>query len=91
MTASIYTEVMGGTTHITGRPGVTTALHRMHGDIVGVFVREDVGGMFYVELGAVTGSRGEQHEVKSVRQITRDEFDRLVDVDLIRHSLGWRA
>lgn len=91
MTALFYTEVAGGLTGVTGRRGTTTAFHHRHGETVGAFVKEDDGPMFYVELGAVAGERGEMREVKSCRAISRDEFDALVDVALVRHSLGWRS
>jgi len=87
----MYTEVTATTTYATGNHGELTALHRMHGDIAGAFVKESDGGMFYVELGARSGDRNQYHAVKSVRQISRDDFDRLVDVPLLRHSMGWRS
>lgn len=91
MSELIYTEVVGGTTYVTGKRGVTTALHRNYGETVGVLVKEDEGGMFYVAVGAKVGERGDRHEVKSVRPLSMKKFDRLMRIDLIRHSLGWRA
>ena len=87
----MYTEVTGTTTYATGNHGELTALHRMHGDIAGAFVKESDGGMFYVELGSRCGERDAFHEVLGFRPISRDEFDRLTDIPLLRHSMGWRS
>jgi hypothetical protein len=87
----MYTEVCGTTTYVTGKHGELTALHHMHGGTAGAFVKESDGGMFYVELGGRCGERGAFHEVTSVRRISRDEFDRLTDIPMFRHSMGWRS
>ena len=85
---SFYTLTTGCTTYDTGRGGTVTEFHRMHGRLVGAFVKEWDGGMFYVTL-SVSDDGG--YEVAGTRQISRDEFDGLTDVALLRHTLGWRA
>jgi hypothetical protein len=87
----MYTEVTGTTTYVTGNLGELTALHRMHGEVVGAFVKQHDGGMFYVVLGARAGDRDQYRKVESVLPISRDEFDELTDIALIRHSMGWRS
>ena len=86
---NLYTASTGCTTHVTGKGGTVTEFHRMHGRVAGAFVKEWDGGMFYVTLSESAEDR--HHEVESWRQISRDDFDRLTDVPLLRHSLGWRA
>lgn len=54
------------------------------------FVKLDErSAMLYVELGAAAGERRERHEIVAVREIDRDEFDRLNGIDALRRELGW--
>jgi len=89
--ARVYTATKGTTAIIDGRRGIVTSIHYSEIDhsTDGAFVRWDDGGMAYVETGARTGNGW--HEVASVREIGRDEFDALTGLARIRHDLGWRA
>lgn len=92
MTESIYAETLGTTCYLNGERCTTTATRKRHGETVGVFAKSDERPvMYYVEFGGIDDDKPQWWFVKSVTQITRDQFDALVDVPLIRHSLGWRS
>lgn len=55
----------------------------------GAFLRLDIGGMLYIELGERAGRRNQHAEITSWRRIDRDEFDRLTGLAEMRASLGW--
>lgn len=88
---TIYTETHGTNCSINGERGVVRRMRYVNGSLVGAFVKlvnRDV--MLYVTTGAATGERGSHHEVESVREIDRDEFDSLNGIDQLRSELGWR-
>lgn len=94
---AIYVEVAGTTAIIGGRRGTVTSLHFSPIDrtIDGAFVGWDGGGTAYVTTGRHAGSERmgghwTHHEVESVRDIDRDEFDALSGLAAIRSQLGWR-
>lgn len=88
---SIYTETLGTTCYLDGQRGTVTGLRHTGRILVGAFVlMADVDEMRYVKLGDPTGGRGQFHPVQSHRKITRDEFDRLNGLDVIRTELGWK-
>lgn len=92
MPDTIYTEVRGTTAIIAGKRGTVTAIHHspIDSSTDGAFVSWDEGGMAYVTTGQRVGDRGQHHEVQSVRDIDRDEFDVLSGLAQIRGELGWR-
>ncbi|TDL43846.1 hypothetical protein [Microbacterium oleivorans] len=55
----------------------------------GAFLRLDVGGMLYIELGEHVGRRGQHAEIIGWCRIDRDEFDRLTGIAEVRASMGW--
>ena len=54
------------------------------------FVHLDSGDMLHVVLGAARGERDQWREVVASRRIDRDDFDRLTEIDTLRHDMGWR-
>lgn len=90
--SSLYTEVAGTTCYLPhGERGTVTAFRTDKGRRVGAFVRsQETDAMFYIELGQQHGERGQHHEIAGARRITRDDFDRLLDMAAIRHAMGWR-
>lgn len=94
---AIYAEVEGTTCYVNGERGVVTGLtraadHRAHVRPVAAFVRLDErDAMLYLTLGEATGERGVHHTVTAVREIDREEFDRINGLDRLRRDLGWVA
>ena len=89
---TIYTGSAGTTCYINGERGTVTGFqYTNHGAsyLAGAFIALDERvAMLYVELAATRDER--HHEVTSVREINRDEFDRMTDIDGIRETLGWK-
>jgi hypothetical protein len=93
-TSHVYVAVTGCNCIIDGMHGYVTCFHKEGRHLVGAFVhcpiKDGKGPMLYVELGKITGERGEHREVTSYRVIGREEFDRLNTLDQLRRDLGWR-
>lgn len=90
---SIYTEVPGTNCIIDGNHGTVTEVVRELGlrrQPIAAFVHLDSGQMLHVALGRSTGDRDQWHAVRSFREIDRDEFDRLTEIDVLRRDMGWR-
>lgn len=87
----IYIEVSGCNTTINGERGVTVGFTHHANTKTGAFVRlDDRPAMLYVELGHRTGERLVHAQIGNVREIDRDEFDRLNGIDRLRNELGWK-
>lgn len=90
MTDTLYTATSGTTGHINGERGTVVLIDYAQGFRRGAFVRLDERPvMLYAELGASVGERGGWSEVVSVREIDRDEFDRLTGLAGARREMGW--
>ena len=93
-TSRVYVAVAGCNCIIDGTHGYVTGFHKEGRHLVGAFVhcpiKDGKGPTLYVELGKITGERGEHREVTSYRVIDREEFDRLNTLDQLRRDLGWR-
>lgn len=90
---TLYTEVPGTNCIVGGRHGVVTEVVRELGlrhDPIAAFVHLDSGQMLHVQLGKSTGDRDQWHEVRTFREIDREEFDRLTEIDTLRRDMGWR-
>jgi len=90
MNESMYTEVKGCNTYVNGEAGVTVGFLYEQQFRAGAFVKlMDRAAMLYVELGKTVGDRKDRQEIVSVREIGRDEFDRLNGISALRRELGW--
>ena len=81
---------------VAGLHGYVTGLRREQKWIVGAFVHVPPtvtggsdGQMLYVTVGKCLAEGW--YEATRSRSICRDEFDRLTEIDELRHSLGWRS
>jgi hypothetical protein len=86
----LYTEVKGTIGYLGGERGTVVLIDYAQGFRRGAFVRLDERpAMLYAELGRSTGERGQWSEVVAVREVDRDEFDRLTGLEDVRRSMGW--
>lgn len=91
MTDRIYAETSGTTCYVNGQRGTVRGFTRMGSRRTGAFISLDERpAMLYAELGHNFGDREQYNEVTAYREITRDDFDRIVGIPEIRTELGWR-
>lgn len=89
MEEALFAEYPGGNCAINGMHGYVTEFHKEGPHVVGAFIKIPAGPMLFVRLGR---SVGEKHrEVVSVREVSRDEFDRITTLDELRYAHGWRS
>jgi hypothetical protein len=91
MADHIYVESTPTNCFIDGEHGQVTGI--VHGPLRiprAAFVYLDSGDMLHVVLGQAHDERGQWREVVVSRRIDRDDFDRLTEIDTLRHNMGWR-
>lgn len=77
---------------IAGRHGTTTGVWRDGRGIDAVFVKLDEGPMLHCLVSRqVPDGRPEYRRVIKVREVDRDEFDRIIGADEYRQDCGWRG
>lgn len=90
----LYVEVAGTTCYVNGERGQVMYVRRGLGldgrAEAAVVALDERRAVLYVGLGASAGGRGQYSEVESVHEVTRDEFDQLMEIDVLRRELGWR-
>jgi hypothetical protein len=92
MAERIYTASSGTTAYVNGERGIVRGFHYAGGlgRIAGAFVRLDErDATVFVEFGPV--AEEPWREVVAAREVSRDEFDRIVGIDQIRADFGWAA
>lgn len=93
----VYTECSGRVFSDGKHRGYVTDFIKDGPHVVGAFAaippRHHESGepvrMLHVTLGKTVGD--DLREVVGTRFIDRDEFDRMTELDTLRHDLGWRA
>jgi hypothetical protein len=87
----VYVESMGTTCYVGGERGIATEVHTVRHRIEGAFVSLDERPVvLYVKLADPVSEHGSWREVVSSREVDRDEFDRIVGLDVLRAELGWK-
>jgi len=90
---TLYAETSGTLCHINGERGTVRGLRYAYGHANpathAYVVLDERPVMLLVELGQRLGDRLSWAEVTGVREISRDEFDRLTGLEELRRGMGW--